>query len=490
MNDPEDSMDKALQQILQGIAGEEELIEALEKALREREILAEELAQANRRFEERVQDLSLIKRIEDALKRAADVETICEVVVDAVMQETSAERCFLLMVDRDSGELDLKLAKGYMEAYDHPTEIGSVPRQVRRVAGEVIRTHNSVLIEHAARDERFESDYDPTAGIGSLLCFPLITEDEVVGVVSLSHPHRDAFDRDDRRAMALIVDLISIALSNVRLLDQLERMNHALEGEVERRTGQLTQAYEDLKETQDQLIQAAKLSTIGQVASGIVHELSQPIMVIRGLSQSVLQRWRQARRDHEEIELILKSTERMIKIVDQIRSFSRLSPSDFRLISLNQVVDNVLGMVGKQLQVHNVRLVLRQDPALPYIVGDMNQLEQVVLNLIVNARDAMEGQPERVLTIGTSVVEEEDRVQLEVRDIGVGIPEGDMDRIFDPFFTTKTPDRGTGLGLSISASIVHRHNGSIEFRSKEHTGTTFTVLLPIEGTQTKKDEDK
>lgn len=189
--------------------------------------------------------------------------------------------------------------------------------------------------------------------------------------------------------------------------------------------------------------------------------------------------------NRRRVELIQRCNERIAKIVNHLRDFSRQSRFDFRQIDVNEPIENALLITGQQLLNHNIRIIKNFQPDISKIWGDANQLEQVFLNLISNAKDAMERmQRKRELTISTALIRHNGLkdVEISVKDTGIGIPEETVEKIFEPFFSTKEVGRGTGLGLSICYGIIEAHGGRIEVESKVNEGTTFRVILPVLGT--------
>ena len=249
------------------------------------------------------------------------------------------------------------------------------------------------------------------------------------------------------------------------------------------------EAYETLKETQSQLIQSGKLAAIGQLAAGVAHELNQPLMVIRTNAQLVLRRLEKQVLSSEDtrdmIQPIEKNSKRMINIINHLRTFSRQSQETFSRVDINGVVKDCFLMMGEQLRVHNIDLKLELAEHLPKVMGNANQLEQVFLNIITNARDGVlaartEESKTGLIEVFTGAFgKDREWVEILVRDTGTGITGKDLDRIFDPFFSTKEVGKGTGLGLSISHGIVKEHRGTIEMVQTGPEGTVFRICLPI-----------
>lgn len=283
--------------------------------------------------------------------------------------------------------------------------------------------------------------------------------------------------------------------------DELRKANLQLQEEIRQRQQMeedLRKAYIDLKNTQSQLVQSAKLASIGELAAGIVHELNQPLMVIRGYAQALLRNPVAGPPEQATgLKLIEKNTGRMTSIIDHLRAFSRQSESELQPVQINRIIEDAFLMVGEQLRLRNIEFIKDLTPGLPKVKGDANKLEQVLLNLITNARDAIEhrrenektpeapekpnlSHPPAKMQIATRLSSTlPGMVEIQLKDTGCGIPQGMTDKIFDPFFTTKEVGKGTGLGLSISYGILKEHHAEIDILETGPTGTTFRILLPI-----------
>jgi len=255
----------------------------------------------------------------------------------------------------------------------------------------------------------------------------------------------------------------------------------------------LKKAYKKLTHTQSQLVQSGKLASIGELAAGVAHELNQPLMVIRGNAQLIQRNLSKGNFKIEainkQIEPIERNTKRMMKIINHLRTFSRQSKAEYYALNVNNVIEESFLMVGEQLRLRNIEVKKVLDPELPNIKGDTNQLEQVFLNLVTNARDAitekyddekpMNGSTESIEIITKPSETDDSLIEILIKDSGSGIKEKDQTNIFDPFYTTKEVGKGTGLGLSISYGIISDHSGQIEVAETGPEGTMFKVKLPI-----------
>jgi histidine kinase len=240
---------------------------------------------------------------------------------------------------------------------------------------------------------------------------------------------------------------------------------------------------------EEQLIQAGKMATLGEMSAGVAHELNQPLSVIKSAASFLkkkIDREEPVRSDILQtlVEEMSSQVDRASLIINHLRQFGRKTEIRKVEVQLNDCIRGTFRVLGRQLEVHGIKVELTLDEELPLIKGDNTRLEQVFLNLIMNARDALDekeakvggDQVDKVLRI--SSYREGDQVVATVADTGVGMQEAIKDRIFEPFYTTKPVGKGTGLGLSISFGIVRDYDGTIEVDSKEGLGTIFRLRFP------------
>ncbi len=242
----------------------------------------------------------------------------------------------------------------------------------------------------------------------------------------------------------------------------------------------------DLMDTTCQIIHEEKLSAIGEMTSGITHELRQPLNVLKMTAQSLLMDIAKNRCDlddaRDDLEEIVGQVNKMAEIIDHMRTFTRRTEGEQReAVYINDIIGRALRLTSQQLADNNIELAEYLDSDIPAIEADPVRLEQVLINLINNAKHSVqEGMRSPMkIEIETYLVDAGDFVAVEIRDNGPGIAEETKDRMFKPFFTTKEAGLGTGLGLSISKKIIGEHNGRIEVDSTLEKGATFRVLLPV-----------
>jgi two-component system, cell cycle sensor histidine kinase and response regulator CckA len=243
-----------------------------------------------------------------------------------------------------------------------------------------------------------------------------------------------------------------------------------------------------LQQRDEQLRQAQKLESIGQLAGGVAHDLNNLLSVVIGRGQLLLQRLPPGARDAKGVEMIVSSAERGAAVVRQLLTFSRRQPVELRALDLNRVLVDLAPMLRRFIG-EQIELVVRQGPDLGWVRADKSQLEQIAMNLVINARDAMpDGGTVVVETANVDLSEDYARqhvdsapgpyVMLAVTDTGTGMDAATQARIFEPFFTTKELGKGTGLGLATVYGIVNQSHGSIWVYSEVGRGTTFKIHLP------------
>jgi signal transduction histidine kinase len=289
----------------------------------------------------------------------------------------------------------------------------------------------------------------------------------------------------------LAVSAIKQGAADYLLKDRLARLGpavaRALQEVAERRARQqaaaaerqraqeLAQALDDLQQVQAQLLQSEKLVALGRLSAGMAHELNSPLQGLLGLLTVYLGRVSPASREADQLNKMLAACEHMATILADLTAFARPTSEDKTALDLRQVVQTTLGFSAVHLRHQHIRLTTHFTESLPPIYGNKSQLQQVLLNLLQNASDALQGAGEIVIR----VVAVPPEVLVQVCDTGVGMPPEHLACIFEPFFTTKLPGQGTGLGLAVSLGIIEAHDGTISAESTPGVGTTVTVRLPI-----------
>jgi two-component system NtrC family sensor kinase len=274
-------------------------------------------------------------------------------------------------------------------------------------------------------------------------------------------------------------ELGALADAFVRMTCDLREANEklvegakTLEWKVEERT-------RELREIQAHLSESEKLASIGKLAAGIAHEINNPLGGILIYSHLLLEDVPEGHPHHDNLFKIVKETTRCKEIVKGLLNFARPKEPEWASTDIHDLLDACLSLTGRQALFQNIRVEKDYAPSLPHVMADRAQLQQVFLNMIFNAAEAMEGKG--TLTLRTSLDGGGADVTVAITDTGHGIKDEDRERLFEPFFTTKEVGQGTGLGLAISYGIIQKHNGKIEVRSEPGRGATFIIKIPAKG---------
>ena len=233
--------------------------------------------------------------------------------------------------------------------------------------------------------------------------------------------------------------------------------------------------------TRQQIGRSEKLASIGRLAAGIAHEINNPLTGVLTFAHLVRDRQQEGTQDREDVDLIIHETQRAAEVVQGLLDFARERPVTKRELDVTAAIQRIVRLVENQKEMRMIHIEQDHAEDLPYVLGDTNQLQQVLLNLFLNAAAAMpDGGILNVTTCGDA-----GHVVIAVADSGCGILPENLDKIFDPFFTTKPVGQGTGLGLSVSYGIIEQHGGSIEVQSTVDVGSTFTIRLPAATDETR-----
>lgn len=438
-----DIIEELIPQIEKFIESREVYIKALEKTI---DLLKREIdlkTRTNTDFKDSIDEILLIQRLSTKISTALNYEDIITELIELTRQIIPVIDCNVYVYDDEAKNFKKLSERGanyldaVMETYVEDGIIDYVLREKRSI---VLPDINTTLDEF---DEK------------NFVIVPLVLRNEGIGVYLI---HTDKKQKDFTNQILLLLSILAnqtaVAVENSRNYNALLKAN------------------EELKITQSQMIQAAKLAAVGELAGGIAHEINNPLQILLGHVQLM-----QLGRDlPKRIEIIKEQIEKISQITRRLLNFSRKVPEDFKfeLVNVNFAIQEMLTLVSYQFKYNDIELILKLDPALPLIYGNKVYLQQVFLNLMINAKDAMPNGGKLII----ETLSECDRIVIKFTDTGVGIPPEIKEKIFEAFFTTKG-SKGTGLGLSISRWIIKKHNGEIKVESEVGKGSTFTITLPL-----------
>ena len=397
------------------------------------------------------------------LSSTIELQPLLKEIAQRTAHAVGVDRCSVFL-SRADGTLQAVMSQ-FADGHTDPDfwrrfkAVSQRPVEDIKALSEAIRLAQPVLIEDAATSEMVPGWWTEAFSLKNLVVVPLIRKDVVIGVLHLSNTVAGRPLTEDQVALArTIASQVALAIDNAQLYEQVR--------------AQLS----ELQKAQAQLLQAGKLAAVGQLVAGVAHELNNPLAVVVGQAQ-LLKLKRADPVVIDKADRILGSALRAAGIVRQLQTVARPESSHREAVRLADVLDCVLALRGDTLRAAGIVVECDIAPGLPAIWGDARQLEQVVLNLLLNAEQAMrdESRESRVLfRLGVHA----GRVRMVVSDNGVGIDSDVLPRIFEPFFTTKPVGQGTGLGLSLCFSIVSSHGGHLWAESEVGQGASFILELP------------
>ena len=403
--------------------------------------------------------LRILHTVAQAVSHSLDVAEVLRTAVEALTHVTGHEMSSLHLITPGGTHLELKGERGL------PPKLHDVNLLLpvgQGQLGGVATTGVTLVLKNAADDptllpaarEAMEDDR-----IRGLVSVAIHGRDRILGTLTLGRRTDEPFTEREVALVEATADTIGIALDNARLYSETR------------------QQLEELQRTQAQLVHAEKLSAVGQLASGVAHEINNPLTTILGQTHLLLTQQPLTEHVRDRLNIISEETARAARIVQNLLLFSRHYPAERRPCLLADQVRRVLELKAYQLQQDSV-MVVTEFSECPPVWADEHQLQQVLLNLVQNAHHAMsKGERPRVLTVRIYV--EGDRAVLGVLDTGPGMAPEVLPRVFDPFFTTKPPGEGSGLGLSVSYGIVAEHRGRLWAENRAEGGAAFFIDLPL-----------
>ena len=403
--------------------------------------------------------LQILHTVAETVGRSLDVEEVLRTALDALTHVTGHEIASLHLLSDDGRTLQLRGDRGLSPEL---REINRVLTVGQGLIGGVAATGKTLNVRNAAQSPNLL----PAAKLAvqkerqrAFLCVPIHSRGRILGTLSLGRQTAQFFGQRDVALVEATADQIGIALDNARMYSESLRQ------------------LDELKRAQAQLIHAEKLSAVGELASGVAHEINNPLTTILGQTHLLLERAELTQHVRDRLAIIGDEASRAARIVQNLLLFSRHYPPERRPCALADQVRRVLELKSYQLMSDKIEVETEFEEC-PPVWADENQVQQVILNLVGNAHQAMAQEDERVLTVRVRPIG--GAVALEVLDTGSGIAEDALPRLFDPFFTTKPPGEGSGLGLSVSYGIVAEHKGKLRGENRaDRRGAVFTVELPI-----------
>lgn len=422
-----------------------------------------ERKRAEQEIRRRNRELLVLNSIGQTLTESMDLGDSLHRTLRQMAELFALDACALYLFDADGTRIRRVAAVGHRSEYARAFPTVAVNPEVIQHIKSVHATFLSTqglplpaIFREAQRREELISAY----------VVVLWSKDQVIGGLTVGSRSPKEFAPADINLLVAVGSQLSNAIERAKLYDETR------------------QAYENLRRTQEQLLQSEKMAAVGQLISGVAHELNNPLTAILGYSQLLTANGQMGSQGVEYADKLYKQAQRTHRIVQNLLSFARQHKPERVLVQINLILEETLALRDYDLRMNHIRVHLELDPELPLTAADPHQLQQVFLNMVNNAADAVlekSNDGDLWVRTGTSV----DRLFIEFTDSGPGVK--DASRVFDPFYTTKPVGKGTGLGLSICYGIIMEHGGSIRVRNVPGRGASFTIEVPCQQLKTVKE---
>ena len=402
--------------------------------------------------------LDTIMRFGALINSSLNIENVLDNAMKWAEEFIDAEASSIYELDEQKNELFIRIARG-----EKRDPVKGIRLKVGEgIAGWVVQTGQPIVIQDTITEERFSDKFDRLTGFQtqSMICVPLILRDRPIGALQVLNKKAEAqFSQADLELLTSMAQQIIVAMENAKLYKRLER--------------KFELTAQELKITQEKLIRSERLMAMGHLVQGIAHEIRNPIMTIGGFAHRVKKTFPEDNKLQKYMDIILDESERLEKLVEQVRQFMDIQSASLIPDNIRTVIDEVLKRLKPLSIKQGVKLITEIDSEIPLIKMDQSQLATALWNIIENALESMPDGGK----LEFKVEMDNNHILISVTDTGYGIEKKELDSIYDPFVSSKT--RGAGLGLTMVYQIIMNHHGEIKIMSQIDKGTIVTIQLPI-----------
>jgi len=402
-------------------------------------------------------EIKALARLSTMVNSTLDLMEVLDNAMKYVEELMDAEASSIFEVDHERDELFFRLARG---------KGGSRAREIRLsmgegIAGWVAREGKPLLVADVYQDKRFSPRMDKYSGFKtrSIIGVPIKHKGRLIGVLEVLNKRGGPFEEEDLELLTVVGNQIGIAMENARLYQRLQE--------------KFTLTAEELKKTQQKLIQSERLGALARLSQGVAHEVRNPVMSIGGFARRLKQQLSPGDSAHKYVEIILKELARLEKMVRDVENYANMREPEFREVNLKKLIEHALEEWRQNWARPDIQVHLDLPGEEITFPGDERLLSLVLKNLFRNAREAMTSGGK----LSIAAYPQGQQIIIEVADTGSGIPPEDLPQVFDPFFTSNP--QGSGLGLTTVHRIVSEHNGEISVKSTVGEGTEFRIRLPL-----------
>jgi len=389
----------------------------------------------------------IFRDISTSVHSNTSVKDVLELLVKKTTEVLDARGAILRILNLNTQQLELGAAFGLSGKY-----MAKGPVSSQKIITDLCRQNKVIIIEDILSDTRIQYPREAwQEGLRMALDLPLTIGSHVVGIIRVYFDRTRKFSEEELNFMVFIAEQSSYAIDKARLVETHQSQYHQL------------------------ALQTEKLSALGRMAAGIAHEINNPLTGILLYSSNLIKKVPAEGPLKEGLEVIIHETIRCRSIIQELLEFSREREPEKTLSNVNTIIDKALSILENEFHLKHIRIEKKLSEGLPDIPLDVNQMEQVFVNLLLNAVEAI--QDNGLITIASFMNGGQDLLKIEVTDSGCGMPPAHLSQIFEPFFSTKP--KGTGLGLAVSYGIIRNHRGNIQASSRPGAGSCFTIELPV-----------
>jgi two-component system, NtrC family, sensor kinase len=387
------------------------------------------------------------KEIRQAVQSSTHVKEVLEVVVNKTTHVLKARGALLRILNKDTGRFEVCAACGMGERYLHKG-----PVTTEKILPDPNRLHEVIIITDIMNAPRVEYPQQAwNEGIRMMLDVPLTIDDRLIGLIRIYLEEQRAFTDDELKFILAVAEQCACMITRVQFIENQKTQFDYLSTQMD------------------------KMSSLGRMAAGIAHEINNPLTGILLYSSNMCKKVPKGGALEEGLKVIISETQRCKNIIQGLLDFARDKAPQKAEVDVNGIFEKALSILENEFHLHHVRLEKRLTGDMINAFLDENQIEQVLINILLNALHAVEA--DGVITVESGVDPEKQRIRVEIADNGCGISEENVKKIFDPFFSTKS--NGTGLGLAVSYGIIQSHQGDIRVFSKPGKGTRFVIDIPV-----------
>ena len=409
--------------------------------------------------------LAALNAISKIISSSLNLDEILSSTIDNILDAPEVDSVRIYLLNDGKKVLNLAAHKGLSTNFINKPFMKS-REPGNGLLGQTLLNGEPKVVDNTLQSIGLDVDLLIEEGFQSTVYIPLTTRGASIGVMCVSSLNQNTFSSEFVEFLTAIGNHIGVAVDNANVHKNIK------------------EAYQDLKEVQEQIVWTEKLASLGKLAATIAHEINNPLAGVLNYIRLIIKQLSRNRFSHEKFEDILRylkimesETARCGEIVKDLLSFARRTKITMESNSIEDIINKTLNLISHELEMKELQVKKNIAPNLPKIKCDFKQIQQVLLNLMYNASEAMPNGG--TLTVAADKADGgKALIEVAISDTGCGISEKNMENIFEPFFTTKEEGKGAGLGLSVVYGIIVRHNGTISVESEPGKGSTFKVRLP------------